>query len=53
MLASEECPIEQDETSQELSMKMANIGSELLIKVLNDLPKHMETKKTQPSEGVT
>ena len=53
MLASEECPIEQDETSQELSIKMANIGSELLIKVLNDLPKHMETKKTQPSEGVT
>ena len=32
---------------------MANIGSELLLRVLKDLPKYMASKKTQPLEGIT
>ena len=53
ILATEECSIEPDETSKDLSVKMANIGSNLLLKVLKDLPVYTTSKKSQPIEGIT
>jgi len=53
ILATEECCIEPDETSKELSVKMADIGSNLLLKVLKDLPVYTTSKKSQPIEGIT
>ena len=53
ILAIEECCIEPYETKKELSLKMSNIGSKLLLRVLKDLPKYMALKKPQPLEGVS
>merc|ERR1719270_1523743 len=53
IFATEECIIEPDETSSELSVKMANIGANLLLKVLEDLPKYTASKRSQPQDNIT
>jgi methionyl-tRNA formyltransferase len=53
MLASASCPIEPHTTAASLHDTLANIGPELLISVLSDLPAHQAKQQEQGKNGVT
>ncbi len=51
VLAMKECSIEPDETRSGLSAKMARIGADLMLKVIQDLPHYLSHKVPQTNDS--
>ncbi|XP_031443687.1 methionyl-tRNA formyltransferase, mitochondrial isoform X2 [Phasianus colchicus] len=53
IIKQEVCPVPPQCTTKELEVILAEMGANMLLSVLKNLPESLENKKEQPKEGVT
>lgn len=53
IIKQEECPVPPQCTTKELEVILAEMGANMLLSVLKNLPESLANKKEQPKEGVT